>query len=141
MQERNSEVFELLRIPLTALGMVLVGAGALLLCYVGYLVYQVINHPEQVRIVEFLLAQVRLEDKVIFGVAADQVFEVNWSQSMRTVMFVFLGVMMLSIMASILKTLIVAGIQILRLAAGQPEDPVKRTLGASARTGAIDRGD
>lgn len=141
MQERHSELFEVLRIPLTALGMALVGAGALLLCYVGYLVFQVINHPEEVRIVAFLLEQVRLEDKAIFGMAADQAFEVNWSQSLRTVMFIFIGVMVLSVLASILKTLIAAGVQILRLATGQPDGAVKAGPQRSTSSNAIDRGD
>jgi Ca2+/H+ antiporter len=141
MQERHSEVFEVLRIPLTALGLALVSAGALLLCYVGFLVFQVINHPEDVRIVEFLLEQVRLEDKAIFGIAADQPFEINWSQSLRTVMFIFVGVMVLSVLASILKTLIVAGVQILRLATGQPERASHRTPTTANRTSTIDRGD
>lgn len=139
MQEQRHDFTEPLRAPLAALGLALIIIGAFLLIYIGYLVYQIINHPEDVRIVAFLLEQVRLEDKAIFGMAADQAFEVNWSQSLRTVMFIFIGVMVLSVLASILKTLIAAGVQILRLATGQSEQD-KKANAKSYQSDAIDRG-
>ena len=98
-----------------------------------------INQPEEIRIVEFLLEQVRIEEKVLFGVAADQAFEVSWSESLRTVMFLFIGVMVVGVLASILKTLIGAGIQILRLAVGE-SDSGKRSSAKSYQGDTIDRG-
>ncbi len=139
MREGPPNLSEPLRAPLAALGLALVIIGAFLLIYIGYLVYQVINHPEEIRIVEFLLEQVRIEEKVLFGVAADQAFEVSWSESLRTVMFLFIGVMVVGVLASILKTLIGAGIQILRLAVGQPEQG-KPANAKSYQGDAIDRG-
>lgn len=140
MRGARPDVFEPLRAPLAALGLALVIIGAFLLIYIGYLVYQVIHHPEEIRIVEFLLQQVRLEDRAIFGMAADQSFEINWSESLRTVMFLFIGVMVIAVLASILKTLIGAGIQILRLASGQAL-ATTRALRADNSGNAIDRGD
>lgn len=139
MQGHRSDFIEPLRAPLAALGLALVIIGAFLLIYIGYLVYQIINHPEEIRIVEFLLAQVRIEENVLFGVAADQVFEVSWSESLRTVMFLFIGVMVVGVLASILKTLIGAGIQILRLAVGQSDDG-KPANAKSYQGDAVDRG-
>lgn len=139
MQGQRPDFIEPLRAPLAALGLTLVIIGAFLLIYIGYLVYQVINQPEEIRIVEFLLEQVRMEEKVLFGVAADQAFEVSWSESLRTVMFLFIGVMVVGVLASILKTLIGAGIQILRLAVGQSEQ-TKPTNAKSSQGDTIDRG-
>ena len=139
MQGQRPDFIEPLRAPLAALGLTLVIIGAFLLIYIGYLVYQVINQPEEIRIVEFLLEQVRKEEKVLFGVAADQAFEVSWSESLRTVMFLFIGVMVVGVLASILKTLIGAGIQILRLAVGQSEQ-TKPTNAKSYPGDTIDRG-
>ena len=139
MPSNQSNLIEPLRAPLAALGLALVIIGAILLIYIGYLVYQVINHPEEIRIVEFLLEQVRIEEKVLFGVAADQAFEVSWSESLRTVMFLFIGVMVVGVLAGILKTLIGAGIQILRLALGE-SDSGKRSSAKSYQGDAIDRG-
>lgn len=139
MLGQRPDFIEPLRAPLTALGLALVIIGAFLLIYIGYLIFQVINHPEEIRIVEFLLEQVRLEEKVVFGVTGEQSFEVHWSESMRTVMFLFIGVMVVSVLASILKTLIGAGIQILRLAVGE-SDSGKRSSAKSYQGDAIDRG-
>ena len=139
MQQRQIDVMEPLRLPLMAIGLALVIIGAFLLIYIGYLVYQVINNPEEIRIVEFLLEQVRLEDKAIYGITADQAFEINWSESLRTVTFVFIGVLVISVLAGILKTLIGAGIQILRLAVGE-SDSGKRSSAKSYQGDAIDRG-
>ena len=139
MQGNRPDFIEPLRAPLAALGLALVIIGAFLLIYIGYLVYQIINNPEEIRIVEFLLAQVRIEEKVLFGVAADQAFEVSWSESLRTVMFLFIGVMVIGVLASILKTLISAGIQILRLAVGQSESG-KQPNAKSYQGDAVDRG-
>ena len=139
MQEQRPDFIEPLRAPLAALGLALIIIGGFLLIYIGYLVYQVINQPEEIRIVEFLLEQVRIEEKVLFGVAADQAFEVSWSESLRTVMFLFIGVMVVGVLASILKTLIGAGIQILRLAVGE-SDSGKRSSAKSYQGDTIDRG-
>ena len=139
MQGQRPDFIEPLRAPLAALGLALVIIGAFLLIYIGYLVYQVINQPEEIRIVEFLLEQVRMEEKVLFGVAADQAFEVSWSESLRTVMFLFIGVMVVGVLASILKTLIGAGIQILRLAVDE-SDSGKRSSAKSYQSDTIDRG-
>ncbi|MFN4290348.1 MAG: hypothetical protein ACK4E7_05630 [Permianibacter sp.] len=54
-------------------------------------------------------------------------------------MFLFIGVMVVGVLASILKTLISAGIQVLGLAVGQSEDG-KQPNAKSYQGDAVDRG-
>ena len=107
---------------LLCIGYALLGLGAFLLFYMAVLVYTTMTSPEDVKIVQYVLDHVRQGDTAIYGHMTDvqtgrkMDFELNWSQSVRTISFMFLGIAVLGILSAILKVLIESGIRIIRLA-------------------------
>jgi hypothetical protein len=71
--------------PLVLFGVLLVGAGGFLLLYLGVMVFQVINNPEKVKLVEFMLRHIQIDDKAIFGSLNHKSFEIYFSKSFKAV--------------------------------------------------------
>ena len=115
---------------LLALGVLLVGAGGLLLAYLGILVFQVINSPEEIKIVQFVLAHIQIGDKALYGTAGQETFEVHLAEPVRTAIFLFLGVLILGVLARILSTLISSGLAMIRIASPQEKEQLKSKSGA-----------
>jgi hypothetical protein len=115
---------------LMALGVLLVGAGGLLLVYVGLLVFQIINAPEEVKIVQFILTHIQVGDRAIYGSLGKEVLEINLADPVRTAFFLFLGVLILGVLARILSTLISSGLEMMRMANTQAKDQLKPHGGA-----------
>ena len=115
---------------LMALGVLLVGAGGLLLVYVGLLVFQIINAPEEVKIVQFILTHIQVGDRAIYGSLGKEVLEINLADPVRTALFLFLGVLILGVLARILSTLISSGLEMMRMANTQAKDQLKPHGGA-----------
>lgn len=116
-----------LRKPILATGIILVAIGAVLLIYLGLMAIKILNTPDDVRIVQFALETVSVGEEALSGRIGDQEFEVNLSAPVRSVLFLFLGVVLLGVLAGILKTLIAGGVNLIRLATepGKPiPDPV-----------------
>jgi hypothetical protein len=76
----------------------------------------VINHPEKVKVVEFVLHHIQIDDKAIYGSIGNKPIEIYLSKELRTVVFVFLGVLMFWALAGIVKALISGGVRIIRVA-------------------------
>jgi hypothetical protein len=110
---------------LLALGALLVGAGGLLLAYLGILVFHVINSPEEIKIVQFVLDHIRIGDTALYGTAGKETFEVHLTEPVRTAIFLFLGVLILGALARILSTLISSGLAMIRLASMQEKEQLK----------------
>ncbi len=107
-----------------ALGVVMVVAGVALLGYLGYTVFQILAMPEQVGFVKFLLSRMGTCDKLIYGHAGNEPFELNLAEPARTVLLLFFGVAIFWIMAGIAKAIISAGIGIVRMFGTSPaRDP------------------
>jgi len=115
---------------LMALGVLLVGAGGLLLAYLGMLVFQVIHSPEEVKIVQFVLDHIQIGDKALYGTAGKETFEVHLTEPVRTAIFLFLGVLILGVLARILSTLISSGLEMMRMAHTQAKEQLKPKSGA-----------
>ncbi|NOT53836.1 MAG: hypothetical protein HOP18_04445 [Deltaproteobacteria bacterium] len=113
---------------LMILGVMLVGAGGLLLGYVGLLVYQIINPPEEVKIVQFILSHIQIGDRAIYGSIGKETFEVNVAAPVRTALFLFLGVLILGVLAKILSTLISSGLEMIRMAKTPPKEELKQRI-------------
>jgi len=112
----TEQILESVRRPLVLFGVLIVGVGGFLLLYLGIMVFQVINNPEKVKIVEFVLRHIQIDDKAIFGSLNHKPFEIYFSKSFRTVLFVLSGVFMIWVLAGIVKALISGGIKIIKLA-------------------------
>ena len=110
------------RTPILATGIILVAIGAVLLIYLGLMVIKILNTPEEVRIVQFALENMAVGEEAISGHIGDQEFEVNLSAPIRSALFLFLGVVLFGVLASILKALISGGVELIRLATG-PREP------------------
>ena len=112
----TEQILEGVRRPLVLFGVLVVGVGGFLLLYLGIMVFQVINNPEKVKIVEFVLRHIQIDDKAIFGSLNHKPFEIYFSKSFRTVLFVLSGVFMIWVLAGIVKALISGGVKIIKLA-------------------------
>jgi hypothetical protein len=119
---RLSPLLEGLRTPILATGLLLLGIGAVMLIYLGLMVFKVLNEPEEVRIVQFIQETVSIGDQVFFGNVGEQEIEIHLSESVRTVLFLILGVSLLGVLAGILKVLISGGIELIRLASSPREE-------------------
>jgi len=114
--------------PFLTLGSLLVLLGAILLLFLGGMVYFVITAPQDVAIVQFVLNHVRAGDTAIYGTMKDPQtmqninFELNWSESVRTISFLFLGVAVLGVLAGIARALISGGVSLLSLLAVPKKD-------------------
>ena len=113
---------DMMRTPLLLLGMAMVCGGGVLLLYVGLTVYQVLNAPEEVAIVKYVLAHVKVDDLAAYGTMVDTntrqnvEFQFNLTETVRTILFVFLGVGIMSAAAAILGIMIRSGTRIIELA-------------------------
>jgi hypothetical protein len=110
------------RAPLMVLGSVLIVAGSVLLLYVAILVYQVIQVPTDVPIAQFVLERIKMGDLAISGVFHDPQdatrdirFEMMWSESVRTLSFVLIGVIIFGVLARIFSILISSGTALVKL--------------------------
>lgn len=110
-----------IRRPVLTLGGILVLLGAVLLLFLGAMVWLVITAPQEVAIVQFVLEHVRAGDTAIYGTMKDPQtlqninFELNWTESVRTISFLFLGVAILGVLAGIAKILISSGVSLITL--------------------------
>ena len=110
------------RKPLFILGALLVCLGGIVLLYLGLVVFNVINNPEQVRIVELVLSYVKVDEVIASFTYGDKKADVTISESARLIIFLFFGIVLLSILAGILRVLISGGISIIKLASGDKAD-------------------
>jgi len=104
------------RKPMIIFGIVLAGLGGLILSYLGVLVLEIINNPAEVKVVELILAQSRIDGAVIFGVLGEHQIDINLSEPVKLFMFSLIGVLILLVLGKIIETLISAGISIIRFA-------------------------
>jgi len=120
------------------IGIVLVLGGVGLLGYIGFTVFQILDSPDQVSFVKFALSQLRLGDRMIYGHTGPEAFEFNMSESARTIVLVFLGVVLLSIACGIAKSIITAGINLIRFASSPPGSA--QPGGVSSSLSPVERG-
>ena len=118
--------------PLVPIGLALIVAGAVLLCYLGFVVFQVIDSPQNVPLVKFIVSHMRVEDKAIYGHAGSDTFELNVSEPTRTVVLLFLAAFVLMVLASVAKSLISAGINLVSAAGRMREQPEASAVAVSS---------
>ncbi|MCB1593076.1 MAG: hypothetical protein KDI90_11565 [Alphaproteobacteria bacterium] len=124
-----------LRTLLSLVGLVLVIAGAGFLLYVGFTVIKIIDTPEDIKIFSILFENITSDEKVIFGNAGMQDFNVYFSPRLQKIVYSVLGLMILALMTQLISTLLSAGVKIIRVAnppasksANQRSDDSKRVL-------------
>lgn len=105
-----------LRAVLSLIGLVLVLAGAGFLLYVGFAVIKVIDAPEEIKIFSTLFENITEDEKVVYGNAGIQEFNVYFSARLQKIVYSVLGLMILALMTQIISALLSAGVRIIRVA-------------------------
>ena len=95
--------------PFALIGLALVIGGIALLLYIGYNAFIAIATPNDVPIVKYALSHLGTGDKLIYGHAGRDSFELNVTESGRTLTVLFLGIVLLWLAVGIAKAVIVAG--------------------------------
>jgi hypothetical protein len=100
-------------------GVVLVVFGGVILFYLGYLVFQVINAPEEVRIVKHILGQFKTGDLALYGNLEEKRYTIHLAEPLKTAIFLFVGVVIFWVLARIVQSLISGGLKMLSFAMGR----------------------
>ena len=96
-------------------GGALVVAGVVLLGFLGVAIYQIIEAPNDVGLVKFVLEHLRSGERMIYGHTGNETFELSVTEPARTVFLLFLAVMTFWIIAGIAKSIIAAGVNMIRV--------------------------
>jgi len=97
----------------------LVAFGGIILFYLGWLVLQVINDPEEVRIVEHILEKFKTTDLAFYGNLEEKRFTIHLAEPLKTAIFLFVGVLIFWVLARIVQSLISGGIKMLSFSMGR----------------------
>jgi hypothetical protein len=97
----------------------LVVFGGVILFYIGYLVLQVINDPEEVRVAEYILQQFKTGDLALYGNLEEKRFTLHLAEPLKTAIFLFVGVLIVWVLARIVQSLISGGLKMLSFAMGR----------------------
>jgi hypothetical protein len=108
--------------PFALIGFALVIGGIALLLYIGYNAFVAISAPNDVPIVNYALSHLATGDKVIYGHAGSDKFELNVTESGRTLAVLFLGIVVLWIAVGIARAIIVAGSNLIRFGSRRVEE-------------------
>lgn len=114
MNMENRPSYDLGRI-FAPIGYLIVLAGIALLGFIGYTVFQIVNDPESVSFVKFLLGALGNGDTFLYGYVGEEPFELNLTDPARTVVLLFFGVILFWILVGIAKSIIAAGLAIARV--------------------------
>ncbi|MCB1681336.1 MAG: hypothetical protein H6858_00875 [Rhodospirillales bacterium] len=118
-----------LRALLSMVGLVLVIAGAGFLLYVGFTVIKIIDTPEDIKILSVLFENIKGDEKVIYGNAGPQDFNVYFSPRLQKIIYSVLGLMILAVMTQLIGGLLSAGVRIIRAAYPAPRpDSFKKSF-------------
>lgn len=135
MERRVDNIFDVPAIKLTLglLGVSLILAGVGLLVYVINFMFELINNPASVPLINFLFDKIELNDHAINIVldggqlqGQQMVYHVNWSESVQTIIVVFIGFVCAGIVTQMCTAVISAGSAILKIFT--PQKSIKQKL-------------
>ncbi|MBN1254631.1 MAG: hypothetical protein JXA50_05095 [Deltaproteobacteria bacterium] len=118
MEQRSDDI---IRKFVLIFGLVLVVFGGVILFYIGYLVLQVINDPEGVRVGQYILEQFKTGDLAFYGNLEEKRFTLHLAEPLKAALFLFIGVIIVWVLARIVQSLISGGIKMLSFAMGRPK--------------------
>lgn len=105
-------------------GFLLVSAGCVLLFWVAVLVYKILNSPGDISIVKQIMDSIKAGDYAFAGEfknphnpSENIQFYLNWSEPVRQMAFIFIGIVSVGVLARIPAILINSGVSIMKLAA------------------------
>lgn len=126
-----------LKTILGLLGLLLVMVGVGLLLYFAYLVFQIVEAPQNVQIVQYVKELTEIEGPILngkFSVPMDDGsglkrnadFEVEMSPEIKAIIFLFIGAIALSICVNIVRIIIGAGSAMIKAAGPESGISVKK---------------
>jgi len=126
-----------LKTILGLLGLLLVMVGVGLLLYFAYLVFQIVDAPQNVQIVQYVKELTEIEGPILngkFSVPMDDGsglkrnadFEVEMSPEIKAIIFLFIGAIALSICVNIVRIIIGAGSAMIKAAGPESGISVKK---------------
>jgi len=99
-------------------GALLVLVAVVVLLMTGVFVYQLFYEPENIRLVQMLTEQVNISDRAFFGHAGGSDFYINMADEVRYFLYLFITVVVISILVRIFRGILSAGITLIKLANG-----------------------
>ena len=115
--EERSDAF--VRKFVLVFGVLLVVFGGVILFYLGYLALQVINDPEEVRVVQYILDKFKAGDLALYGNLEDKRYTIQLAEPLKTAIFLFIGALIVWVVARIVLTLVSGGIKMISLSMGR----------------------
>jgi hypothetical protein len=100
-------------------GVLLLVFGGIILFYIGYLVLQVINDPDEVHIVGYILEKFKTGDLALYGNLEEKRFTLHLAEPMKAALFLFIGVLIVWVLARIVQSLVSGGLKMLSFAMGR----------------------
>ncbi len=107
---------------LNRLGMGLILAGGLSLCALAFSAYKIVKSPEEFPVAKEILASLETTKPLLSGNVDGKKFVLDAAEPLRYVFFGFIGLFLVSMMASISRAMILGGISLSRFAAEHIED-------------------
>ena len=99
--------------PVFIIGIVLVFCGSISLIYLALSVVQVIQSPEQSGLVKWVVSTVDSNEFILSGRANENKFELHASSPFQYLFLGIMGLVMLSILTTVVNTLISGGIKLI----------------------------
>ncbi len=110
-----------LKTGVALVGGVLLIFGVVQLLYMGIVIYQVVQDPGNVGLVKYMMSHLNLDDPAVRGAVSNTPFEMTLGRPVRFMLYIIIGILTLSVLASILRTIVSAGVKILSLALTDPD--------------------
>lgn len=99
--------------PIYTIGLILVFCGSVSLIYLAISVVQVIQSPEESGLVGWVVSTVGGNELILSGHANEDKFELHASAPLQYLFLGIMGLMLLSILTTIVNTLISGGIKLI----------------------------
>lgn len=126
-----------LRVFLVGLGSLCIVAGAVIALYLAWLIFQLVENPQGVALVGFIIESGGKSLAALQGDADGQPFNLTLGQPTYTLLMLLVGAFFLMAAAGAAKALMAAGVNVVRAGLGLPETPGKLASSNSLRPGGL----
>ncbi len=112
-----------LRFLLVGIGVLLVFLGVCALCVCSYFLYETLQAPEDIRVVRYVMDVANIREPIFKGAFSvmtpsgpqNSVFQVEMSPPIKGIVFLLIGVLLLTALARIVSTVIYSGVGLLKI--------------------------
>lgn len=120
-QEKNIHMASMrpvqtLRIVLLVIGGLLVIYGAIMMLYFGHLIYEILNHPEKVTVIDYVLKHIKTAGPALYARTPDgQEMYVDFSEPAKSLAFFLMAIMALGVVSGVIRVMIWGGVEIIKV--------------------------